>query len=219
MKGVSSILTVSLASRALAANEEGSPIAKVIQMISDLQAKVLAEGEASQKEYDEFAEFCEDNSRNLQNEIKTGKATVAELTATIEEETANTAALNTKIEELTASIAADEADLKAATEVRTKEAADFAKEEKELVDTIDVINRAVGILEKEMAKSGASMLQMQNAQSVEQALATLVQASAINHADAAKLTALVQSSQKTSDDDGDDSSAAPAAAAYKGQSG
>merc|ERR1719478_1381702 len=144
-------------------------------MISDLQAKVLGEGEASQKEYDEFAEFCEDTARNSQNEIKTGKASVEELTATIEEETANTAALNTKIEELTESIATDEADLKAATEVRTKEQADFAKEEKELVATIDVINRAVGILEKEMAKSGASMLQLKNAQGVEQALVVLAQ--------------------------------------------
>merc|ERR1719163_638690 len=165
-----SIFASALAYGAVASGEEGSPIDKVIQMISDLQAKVLAEGEASQKEYDEFAEFCEDNSRNTQNEIKTGKAQVEELTATIEEETANTAALNTKIEELTESIATDEADLKAATEVRDKEAADFAKEEKELVATIDVINRAVAILEKEMAKSGASMVQLQNAHSVEQAL-------------------------------------------------
>merc|ERR1719271_1926823 len=61
------------------------------------------------------------------------------------------------------------------------------------------------------------MVQMQKAQSVEQALAALVQASAINNADAAKLTALVQNSQTSSDDD--DSTAAPAAAAYKGQSG
>merc|ERR1712046_449252 len=58
---------------------------------------------------------------------------------------------------------------------------------------------------------------MQNAQNVEQALAALVQASAINNADAAKLTAFVQSSASSSDDD--DSAGAPAAAAYKGQSG
>merc|ERR550537_2060074 len=61
------------------------------------------------------------------------------------------------------------------------------------------------------------MVQLQNAQSVEQALVALVQASAINTADAAKLTALVQSAQRSSDDD--DDAAAPAAAAYKGQSG
>merc|ERR1719436_1271654 len=45
----------------------------------------------------------------------------------------------------------------------------------------------------------------------------MVQASAINSADAAKLTALVQSSQ--SSDDEDDALGAPDVAAYKGQSG
>merc|ERR1719379_3104973 len=112
-----------IATAALAvAAEEGSPIAKVIQMISELQSKVLAEGETAQKEYEEFSEWCEENSKNLQFEIKTGKGEVEELTATIEEEKANAVALNSKIEELAAAMSADEADLKAATEVRNAEA-------------------------------------------------------------------------------------------------
>jgi len=163
-----------LSAVAMAAAEEGSPIGKVIQMIADLQGKVQAEGAVAQTEFEEFAGWCEENAKNLQNEIKVGTSTVEELKATLEEEAAKTAALNTKIEELAASIETDEADLKAATAVRAKEAADFAAEEKELVDVIDVINRAVGILEKEMAKSGASMLQTKDITGVTQALATLV---------------------------------------------
>merc|ERR1719410_1629951 len=52
-----------------------SPIAKIIQMISDLQAKILAEGAESQKVYEEFAEFCEHRSKDLQYDIKTGWVT------------------------------------------------------------------------------------------------------------------------------------------------
>ena len=108
--------------------------------------------------------------------------------------------MNSKIEELAAAMSADEADLKAATEVRNAEAADFAAEEKELVADIDTLARAVGILEKEMAKGGASMMQLKTAKNVVQAMNVLVQSSALNSADADKLTALVQSSQMSDDD-------------------
>merc|ERR1719326_382352 len=83
---------------------EVSPIEKVIEMLSDLEAKVIGEGKDAQKTYDEYAEFCEDKSRELGFEIKTGKANIEELKATIEEETSASAALETKIEELSTDI-------------------------------------------------------------------------------------------------------------------
>merc|ERR1719236_181953 len=83
---------------------QASPIEKIIEMISDLEAKVIGEGADAQKTYDEYAEFCEDRSTQLGFEIKTGKASVAELTATIQEETASIAALEAKIEELSEDI-------------------------------------------------------------------------------------------------------------------
>merc|ERR1719420_2350974 len=86
---------------------QASPIEKIIEMISDLEAKVIGEGADAQKTYDEYAEFCEDRSAKLGFEIKTGKASVAELTATISEETASIAALETKIEELSNDIKTD----------------------------------------------------------------------------------------------------------------
>ena len=39
-----------------------SPIGKIVQMIGDLQAKVIKEGEEAQKVYSEFAEWCEDST-------------------------------------------------------------------------------------------------------------------------------------------------------------
>merc|ERR1719316_549511 len=146
-----------------------SPIEKVIQMISDLQTKVIGEGAEAQKVYDEHAEWCEDKSKNLGFEIETGTNNVAELKATIQEETATIGALETKIEELSSDIQTDEADLDAATKIREKEAADFAAEEKELTGVISMLERATSILSKEMAKSGASMLQLKSASSITEA--------------------------------------------------
>jgi len=197
-----------------------SPIAKVLQMMSDLQARIVADGTEAQKVFEEFAEFCEDRSKELGFELKTAKTEVAELEASAKKDTANIGAMSTKLEELAASIASDEAELKAATEVREKEAADFAAEEKELTEVTDMLQRAIGILEREMQKGGASMLQMKRADSIAEALETLVQASALSSSDGARLTALVQSSQQQESEAGDEDTnlGAPAAAATEGHS-
>jgi hypothetical protein len=210
-------LVVVLALGALSHSEatEVNPIEKIVQMISELQAKVIGEGEEAQKVYDEYAEWCEDRAKNLGFEIKTGEANVAELTATIQQETSRIAELETKIEQLSSDIQTDNADLSAATEIREKEAADFAAEEKETTTVISMLERATSILSKEMAKSGAAMLQLKSATSVTEALTVMVQASVLSSADASRLTALVQ----TTNEDEDSSTGSPAAAVYEGQSG
>merc|ERR1719253_1237860 len=154
------------------------PIEKVIQMVSDLQTKIIGEGADAQKVYDEFSEFCEDRSRELGFEIKTGKAGVKELDAAIANEAATAESLNAKIEETASAISVDEADLKAATEIRAKENGAFEAEEKELTDVIGTLERAISIIEKEM-KGGASMMQLKSAGSVAQALSVMVQATGI----------------------------------------
>merc|ERR1719409_797327 len=116
-----------------------NPVQKVIQMLSDLQAKIIKEGAKASKIYDEFAEWCEDRSKDLGLAIKTGKGEVAALKATIEQEATKIGSLDAEIEELAAGIAVDEKDLAAAREIRAKEAADFAAEEKDLMETIDVL--------------------------------------------------------------------------------
>merc|ERR1719181_658374 len=117
------VAVVLLAVSAIA--ESTNPIQKVIQMLSEMQAKIVKEGEAAQKVYEEYSEWCENRSKNIHWEIKTGKAQVEELEATIESASASIEELSAKIEDTAASISASEADLKAATDIREKEAADF----------------------------------------------------------------------------------------------
>lgn len=214
---MSAVLLFAVAS-STASGAEVNPIGKVIQLLTDLQSKIIGEGEVAQKAYVEYSEWCEERSKNLGFDIKTAKAEVTDLTATIAEETALSDSLSAKIEGLAADIATDEADLKAATEIRTHEQADFAASEKELSEIIDTLSRAVGILEKEMSKTGsASMMQLKNANNIAEVLSTLVQGASITSADASKLTALVQASQH--DTESEDDVGAPAGTVYKGQSG
>merc|ERR1719478_1227329 len=105
--------------------ETASPVAKVLELMSNLEAKVVVEGEAAQKLYEEFAEFCEDESKQKQFEIKTGEAQKEELEATIAKASSDIEAADAAISELSAAIAANEKDLKDATVIREKEHGDF----------------------------------------------------------------------------------------------
>merc|ERR1719324_1589433 len=108
------------------ASLKANPIEKVIEMMSDLQQKIIGEGKAAQQVYDEFAEWCEEESKSLGFSIKTGKADSEELNSVIEKADSDIGALDEKIGELTSTISTDEADLKAATAIREKEHGVFA---------------------------------------------------------------------------------------------
>jgi hypothetical protein len=199
-----------------AQHAEVNPIEKVLSMLSNLEVKIIREGEAAQKTYDEFSEWCEDRSKNVGFEIKDGKAEVADQSATIESSTSEIASFRAKVEELADAISVNEADLKSATAIRATESEDFKATEKDLVETIDTLERAILILEREMKKGGAAMLQMQKAGSnLAQALSVMVDASLINSADADKLTAFIQGSSN----DDEEEAGAPAASVYEGHSG
>jgi len=196
--------------------DTATPIAKVLQIFSDAEAKIIKEGEELQKVYQEKEQWCGNNFKNLDFEIKTAKGQIEQLQATITKETASQEVLTSQIEDIAADIATDEKDLAAATKIRNQENSDFQTAEKDLVETIDALERAIGIIEKEMSAGGsASMLQVRNAKSLKQVFSAMVQASAMNTADAKKLTAFAQSSN----DDDDSEAGAPAAAVFENQSG
>ncbi|CAK0887085.1 unnamed protein product [Prorocentrum cordatum] len=212
---MASVRLLALALLGAAAAEKASPIGKVLEMISDLQAKVIGEGEASHAVFAEFSEWCEDRARELGFEIKTAEAEVAELKASVEKETANIEMFSAKVEDLAGELAKDTADLKAATTIREKEQADFEAEEGELMEIVDTLKRAISILEREMAKAGgAALVQLKNTASVTQALSVMVRASLLSSTDASKLSGLLQTMNSDDDDSG-----APAASTYEGHSG
>jgi len=99
--------------------------------------------------------------------------------------------------------------------LRKAESAAFGKQEKELLDTIDTLERASGIISKNM--NGGSFAQLSGVSGRTTALKLLVQAQAVNTADAGKLTALLQ--DYSSSDDQDEEAGAPAAAVIENQSG
>merc|ERR1719298_92330 len=93
-----------------------SPIEKTIQLLGDLQAKIVKEGETEAKLYEEFTDFCNDESKETQFEITTGKGASERASAAIADETAKIGAAEAEIEELSTGIATNEKDPEAAIE-------------------------------------------------------------------------------------------------------
>merc|ERR1712079_516015 len=90
------------------------------------------------------------------------------------------------------------------------------KSEKELVEVVAALEKAISILEKEAAKNPASFAQVYNkkVQNILQSLSLVADAAAFSVADTKRLLALAQV-----DENSDEEFGAPAAAAYKSQSG
>jgi len=138
------------------ASADGSnPMAKVLELMDDCSSKIKKDGEAEAKAYKEYFEWCDDASKDSQFAIKTYSADVEKLTASVAKLTSDIAVGTSKIEDLASAIATAEKDLADATTVREKEAADFSAAEAELVDGVDTLGRAIGILEREMAKKSS----------------------------------------------------------------
>jgi len=198
-----------------AEESQSNPLGKVFELMSALEAKIIKEGEAEAKAFKEFFEWCDSASQNLNNEIKTGKKNQEKLTAKISELTSDIQVADSKIEELSGAIATNDAELKDATAIRDKEHADFAASEKELVETVDTLDRAISIISTEMAKNPAALAQIDTSSmdSLVKSLGVVVDAAGLTSHDQQKLVALVQAQ------DSDSEAGAPAAATYKSQSG
>merc|ERR1719453_435965 len=166
--------------------------------------------------------MCHDDSMDLGFQIETGKKDVERAKATIADEEAKIGAAEAKIEELSTTIATGEKDLASATEIREKENDDFKKLEKELMEAVSMLERAYGIIEREMAKTGfiQSKASKESMDKVMDALQAVIISAGVNAADKVKVQALLQATQGSSDSDLElQPAGAPDPAAYKSQSG
>jgi len=194
-----------------------NPMNKVFELMDDCESKIKADGVAEAKAYKEYFDWCDETAKNAGFDIKTAASAKEKLEAKIGKLTSDIGVSTQKVEDLAAAIAANDADLKAASGVREKEAADFSAAEAELADGLDTLGRAIGILEREMAKSPASFAQIDTSSlnKMIQAVSTVMDAAGMTGSDKGKLTALLQSQ----DSDDDDETGAPAAATYESNSG
>merc|ERR1719386_249272 len=106
------VLVLALFARAAADATQTNPIQKVIELITNLEAKIMKEGEAEEKAYKEFFEWCDDVAKNKAFEVKTATAAKEKLEATIDKAKSDQEDAADVIAKMIADIAQDESDLK-----------------------------------------------------------------------------------------------------------
>eukprot|EP00929_Paragymnodinium_shiwhaense_P084459 TRINITY_DN4515_c1_g1_i1.p1 TRINITY_DN4515_c1_g1~~TRINITY_DN4515_c1_g1_i1.p1 ORF type:complete len:740 (+),score=286.02 TRINITY_DN4515_c1_g1_i1:94-2313(+) len=212
-----------------------NPIEKVLELFEKIEGQVKTDGENEEKAYKKYFEWCDDTSAEKANEIKMLTSQKERHEAELAEANAHVSAAEEKIEELSSEISKHSEELQEVEAIRAKEVKVFKAAEQELVESVDQLARAAGILEKQMANGGSflqdSDISPETVQQVISVMSNIVNAEGLNLQDAQSLHAFLQTATRTdsdsdsdtgdedSEDDHSDSMGAPAAAVYESKSG
>jgi chromosome segregation ATPase len=177
-----------------------SPVQKVIQLLDELKGKVEADLAAEEKMMEEYTSWCDEEANEKEDAITSSKRTIGDLEATIEDAEASIQSLTASIDELTSKISSSETELAEASGIREKEHAVFVASEKELVETVDSLERAIMVLKKNLGfmQTGRSAHVLE---AMASGLKKVVEASWVNAHQKSVLQSLLQTKSEDSDED------------------
>jgi len=190
------------------ARSKGSAVQKVIELLDEMKSKITSDLEAESAAMEEYLAFCDDETKEKVNAMKTADASIADLKAIIEESKATIVAKEDEVATLGTVISDKTTELEKATTVRESQNADFVAAEKELVTSVDECSRAAAALEK-----GLSLLQVRGGHkgkarkalkkqlaAVEASMSAILNAAWVDASSARKLKSLLQQSSTEGDD-------------------
>jgi len=146
-----------------------SPVKKIVSMLTDMMAKGKKEKQEETVRFAAFKQFCESTAAEKSKNIATAKKEIEQLEATIAKAQADVVEITEYVAGLDSDIVTWTEDLKTTTAERAKEHAEFEAAHKEYVDSIDAVERAMGMLKKgggggkiaEMLQSGSMLAMLQ----------------------------------------------------------
>jgi prefoldin subunit 5 len=152
-----------LAAIALVGTAHGAavtPVQKVLELMNVMLEKGKKEKHEEAQSFNDFKQFCEDTSTEKNRAITEANEHIGVLKADIEKAIATVEKLDKEIAELEEDISIWEGDIKASTKVREIEKSDYDKTHADYTESIDALNRAIGVLKKEAHNrpQGASAL-------------------------------------------------------------
>jgi chromosome segregation ATPase len=173
-----------------------SPVQKVIELLDELKGKLQADLSAEETMMGEYTKWCDEEANQKEDAITSAKRTIGDLEASIQDSAAQIQALSAEADELTTKISKAEADLESATYIRDDERSTFEGSEKELVETVDTLSRALVVLKRGQAFM-QSKAQNADLQKLADGLSKVVAASWVT----AKQKSVVQSLVQADDED------------------
>merc|ERR1719387_1856867 len=152
-------LALALAPTGFAA--EVTPVQKVIALMEGMLEKGKKEKHDEQVQFAAYKQFCDDTTVEKKRAIEEANERIEVLKADIQKYTADAAQLTKEIAELDEDISIWNGDIKAATNVRDIEKADYDATHKDYSESVDALQRAIAVLKKQAHdRKQASLVQV-----------------------------------------------------------
>jgi hypothetical protein len=170
-------------------------VEKVVAMLQDNKNKIMQDLAAEEKEMAEYSEFCDSESDEKSYAIKTANRKIDDLLATISDCKAQLKGVEDEISEIGTQMAAKDKEMADAAAVRKEDKSEFQATEKELVEAVDQLEKAIVLLKK-----GLSLTQVwhknPNIQMVLQSLSRIVDAAWLDDESRSSLRGLLQQQEE-----------------------
>jgi len=146
---------------ASSSKSEVTPVQKVIQLMEGMLEKGKKEKHDEQVQFAAYKQFCDDTTVEKKRAIAEANERIEVLKADIQKYAADAAQLTKEIAELDEDISIWNGDIKAATNVREIEKADYDATHKDYSESVDALQRAIAVLKKQSHdRKQASLLQL-----------------------------------------------------------
>jgi len=144
---------IALCMPAHAADDEAmlNPIRKVVNLLQNMQKKVMAEGEKEKELYEKFMCYCRTSGGDISGSIAAAESKVPAVSSSIEESEQKLTQSKADLKTAQADRTAAKEAIAEATALRKKEASAFAADKAEYDANIAAISKAVAALERGMA--------------------------------------------------------------------
>lgn len=134
---------VVLGLRAMATGIKVTPIEQVLNMLKDLQTKVIVEGKSEAKTYDKFACFCKDSTNEKEEAITDGQNTIDTLVGKINSLTTDRNTCDERIAEYNKKIGELNKEMEAESKQNDIDRALYFEEKKKAQDNIGGVEGAI----------------------------------------------------------------------------
>jgi chromosome segregation ATPase len=178
---------------------QGSPVERVVNLLTSLKAQVESDGKHEQQIYDKYACWCEKTSKRKADDIVEAQLNLRALGQQILTLKGKIATLAAEIAELAEKIKSNEAEQAELTTVRQKENAAFMEESTELKEALAALQEAIKVLVKgTIPQKGSELIQeaqeMRSKQAIKTVLDALPSKIGLPHARMALLSEFVSAS-------------------------
>lgn len=144
-----------------AARDSATPIGKVKQLLKDLREKVRNEGEVESVTYQKFTRWCDLEVQKCTSTIASAQQDMTNSKAQADQARAMQQTLQFELEKIQYQIAGKEKELRQAVDQRKKEHEAFQVADKQFMETLGVLGKALEILSRPISKQ--SMLELSDA--------------------------------------------------------